>query len=472
METQNIEYKESWRDEYLKWICGFANAQGGTLYIGMNDKGEVVGVDNAKRLLEDIPNKVKNAMGIIVGVDLMTEDGKSYIRIETEPCGFPLNYKGDYYIRSGATLQTLQGSALTHFLLKRTGTKWDSVTVDNFTYQDLDRESFNIFRREALRSKRMTEDDLACSDEELLERLKLTVDGKLKRAAVLLFYREPEELVTGCYTKIGMFNKEADILYMDEVHGSLMMQADRVQDLLYQKYLKAFITYENITRVETYPFPKMAVREAIFNALAHSDWSANNPIQIRVEDDRLFISNSCLLTEGWTAETLLSSHQSLLLNPNIANTFFRAGFIEAWGRGIEKMCKACRNYGSPEPVYIIHPCDLMVRFDAAPSVMPFIEAERRKAEAVPTTDQKTDQKTGQKTGQKTDQKVQLTDLQQKVLDFLGANPTATRDTMNQVLQGYSASGIKYAVARLQEMKLLKRIGGRKNGHWEVIDQQQ
>ena len=118
METQNIEYKESWRDEYLKWICGFANAQGGTLYIGMNDKGEGVGVDNAKRLLEDIPNKVKNAMGIIVGVDLMTEDGKSYIRIETEPCGFPLNYKGDYYIRSGATLQTLQGSALTHFLLK------------------------------------------------------------------------------------------------------------------------------------------------------------------------------------------------------------------------------------------------------------------------------------------------------------------------------------------------------------------
>ena len=111
----------------------------------------------------------------------------------------------------------------------------------------------------------------------------------------------------------------------------------------------------------------------------------------------------------------------------------------------------------------------MVRFDAAPSVMPFIEAERRKAEAVPTTDQKTDQKTGQKTDQKTDQKVQLTDLQQKVLDFLGDNPTATRDTMNQVLQGYSASGIKYAVARLQEMKLLKRIGGRKNGHWEVID---
>ena len=141
METQNIEYKESWRDEYLKWICGFANAQGGTLYIGKNDKGEIVGVNNAKRLLEDIPNKVKNALGIIVGVNLMTEDGKKYIRIETEPCGFPLNYKGEYFVRSGATLQMLQGSALTHFLLKRTGVKWDAVIVDNLTPQLADRKS-------------------------------------------------------------------------------------------------------------------------------------------------------------------------------------------------------------------------------------------------------------------------------------------------------------------------------------------
>jgi ATP-dependent DNA helicase RecG len=132
METQNIEYEESWRDEYLKWICGFANAQGGTLYIGKNDKGEVVGVSDAKRLLEDIPNKVKNTMGIIVDVDLMTEKGKLYIRIETEPCGFPLNYKGDYFIRSGATLQMLQGSALTHFLLKRTGKRPTYCTWTRF----------------------------------------------------------------------------------------------------------------------------------------------------------------------------------------------------------------------------------------------------------------------------------------------------------------------------------------------------
>lgn len=59
-ESQNIEYKENWRVEYLKWICGFANAQGGKLYIGINDKGEKVGLSNPKRLMEDIPNKIVN----------------------------------------------------------------------------------------------------------------------------------------------------------------------------------------------------------------------------------------------------------------------------------------------------------------------------------------------------------------------------------------------------------------------------
>jgi len=65
-ENQNIEWKESWRDEYLKWICGFANATGGKIYIGMNDSGKVVGVADADKLLEDIPNKVRDVLGIIV----------------------------------------------------------------------------------------------------------------------------------------------------------------------------------------------------------------------------------------------------------------------------------------------------------------------------------------------------------------------------------------------------------------------
>jgi len=69
-EDQNIEFKESWRDEYLKWICGFANAQGGKIYIGKDDDGKVIGLKDGEKLMEDIPNKVKDILGIMVDVDL------------------------------------------------------------------------------------------------------------------------------------------------------------------------------------------------------------------------------------------------------------------------------------------------------------------------------------------------------------------------------------------------------------------
>lgn len=78
VESQNIEYKEGWRDEYLKWVCGFANAQGGKMYIGVADNGDVIGVGEAKRLMEDIPNKVVNYLGVVVDVNLLVEDEKEY----------------------------------------------------------------------------------------------------------------------------------------------------------------------------------------------------------------------------------------------------------------------------------------------------------------------------------------------------------------------------------------------------------
>ena len=83
-ENQNIEWKESWRDEYIKWICGFANAAGGTLVIGKNDEGVVTGVDHAEKLMADIPNKVRDILGIIVDVNLKTARGKEFLEILVE----------------------------------------------------------------------------------------------------------------------------------------------------------------------------------------------------------------------------------------------------------------------------------------------------------------------------------------------------------------------------------------------------
>jgi ATP-dependent DNA helicase RecG len=93
-ENQNTEWKESWRDEYLKWICGFANAQGGTLVIGRNDRGVIVGVPDVRKLLMDLPNKIRDVLGIMADVRLVQKAGKEFIEIRVEPYPSPVSYKG------------------------------------------------------------------------------------------------------------------------------------------------------------------------------------------------------------------------------------------------------------------------------------------------------------------------------------------------------------------------------------------
>ena len=97
--------------------------------------------------------------------------------------------------------------------------------------------------------------------------------------------------------------------------------------------------------------PREALREALLNACINKDYAEASPIQIRVYENKLEIINGGVLPEGWTVETLLSSHRSMPYNPDIANTFFRAGEIEAWGRGIERIITACKNDGFSTPEF-------------------------------------------------------------------------------------------------------------------------
>lgn len=225
-ESQNIEYKESWRDEYLKWVCGFANAQGGTIYIGIDDAGKVVGVKNIKKLLEDIPNKIQTGLGIVADVNKKTKDVLDYIEIKVKPSLYPVSYHGEYHYRSGSTKQQLTGIALSEFIMRKTGVRWEDVTVDDISVEDLDEESFKIFRREALRSKRMTQEELDISNAELLSKLHLVSNGKLKRSAVLLFYHDPSAIQNGSYVKIGRFGENADLQYHDDLEDSLIRNAN------------------------------------------------------------------------------------------------------------------------------------------------------------------------------------------------------------------------------------------------------
>ena len=353
MESQNVEYKLIWKDEYLKWICGFANAVGGKMYIGVDDNGNVVGLDNVKNLAEDIPNKVRDVLGIIIDVNVLDIKGVEYLEIIIPPYSNPINYKGQYHYRSGSTKQELKGVSLNRFILQRTGKNWDEVPVIGVSIEDLSKEALIRFKKEAAKSNRVDEDVLNDSTANLLEDLRL-IDketGQLSKAAILLFHPDPEKYVIGAYIKIGYFgSSEEDLIFQDEIHGSLMEQIEKTIDLIKTKYLIYRISYEGISRREMLQIPMEAIRESLMNAVAHKDYSDVSPIQISVYPNHIVFWNAGRLPDEWNVARLYEKHPSKPYNPSIANTLFRCGDIESWGRGYKRIIDSVLSHKLLPPV--------------------------------------------------------------------------------------------------------------------------
>ncbi len=461
-EDQRVEWKESWRDDCLKWVSGFANGEGGTLVIGRNDAGDVVGVKDARKLLADLPNKVRDMLGILVDVNLKKRAGREYLEIVIPAYTNPISYRGEFYYRSGSTNQALKGASLERFLLRKQGRTWDSVPVPRVVVRQLSRLAFATFRKLAKRGRR---NDATLQREpvaSLLDKLNL-LDGKLlKRAAVLLFHAEPERFVTGAYVKIGFFRSQTDLLYQDEIQGDLFTQAQKTIDLLLLKYLKAAIRYEGIQRVESYPMPEEALREALLNALIHRDYSVGSPIQIRVYSDRLSIWNPGELPEGWSVDQLLQSHASRPYNPLIASAFFRAGQVETWGRGIQRIFEACEAQGSPRPVIRCEARDIWIDFPFAPEHLAAV-GDRPTGDAPGAgTKEKTKEKTKENIGRKTKEKTG-----DKLQRCMREHPTASTAELAESL-GLSRMGIEWQIRRLKRLGLIIRVGPDKGGHWDVL----
>jgi len=117
-----------------------------------------------------------------------------------------------------------------------------------------------------------------------------------------------------------------------------------------------------LQRIETYEYPKEALREALLNAISHKDYSGGAPIQISVYKDKIMIWNEGQLPENWTIESLLKKHPSKPYNPDIANAFFRSGYIESWGRGTIKIIEICKEAGLPTPLYYYESSGFWVEF--------------------------------------------------------------------------------------------------------------
>jgi ATP-dependent DNA helicase RecG len=346
-EKQNIEWKSSWHNDYLKWICGFANANGGKIYIGKNDAGDTIGLPNAEDLLENLPNKIRDTLGIVCDVNLQTENGLDFIEIIIKPYSVPVSLRGRYYYRSGSVKMELTGNELNEFLLKKAGKTWDDIIEEEARLSDIDEESLNRFLKDGDESGRMP-DVSGLSVMEILDKLRVAKNGKLKRAAIILFGKDPNRFYPNIQVKIGRFTgKDEDLKFQEIEEGNLVQLLLNVPKQLNRNFLTREIDFKGLQRIEKGEYPVAAIREMLLNALVHKNYMGST-IQLRVYDNKTTIWNEGNLPEGLSYEALKRTHSSLPRNPFIADVCFRAGYIDTWGRGTLKIYNSCREAELPE----------------------------------------------------------------------------------------------------------------------------
>ncbi len=472
-ENQNIEWKESWRDEYLKWICAFANAQGGKLLIGVRDDGVVVGLSDAKRLMEDLPNKISSTLGLVCDVNLLQEKGREFIEINVEPSNTPISYHGIYHVRSGSTKQELKGVALQEFILRKMGRTWDSISHPKASLDEISAEAVDYFQRTAIRHHRMSEDAYTKDVHKVLENLNLLdEDGYLTNAALLAFGKNPSKYFPLCEFFIGRFGaSQADLMFQDEIKGDLIRMTDRIIETLSSKYLIRPIHYEGLYRVEPLELPEEALREAILNAIIHKDYTTVH-IQMRVWQDRLELWNPGPMPEALPITKINEPHASYPRNPNLANVFYMAGLIEHWGRGISKITRHVTEAELRKPEFTETCGGVQITFFRNTELQMKSAETIEKEDVKKTTDSMTsEKKTTKKTTQKTTYKTTNKTIDKsidKLLTILRKTPHITVKELACEI-GLSIDGVNWHIKKLKKLGKIVRKGGRNGGYWEVLD---
>ena len=322
-ETRTLEFKETITNTFLKTVSAFSNYDGGTVLFGVDDDGNIKGLRDIKQACLDIENKINDSIIPQPDYTLEIQNNDQTIKL-TVKSGLqkPYLYKSKAYKRN------------------------DTATIEVDTLE---------FSRLVLDGKNIRFEELPCKDQELSFEI---LHRKLKETVRIENFNKDTLKTLNLYDDVDGFNNAAGLL-ADKNHFpgidivkfgeniSIIQKRSTFENVsvleVYEKSIEVFRDYyqyeviQGADRKKMEKIPEAAFREAIANALIHRVWDVDSQIRVSMFDDRIEIVSPGGLPSGITEEEYLSGKLSVLRNRNLANVFYRLGFVEIFGTGITRI---------------------------------------------------------------------------------------------------------------------------------------
>lgn len=350
-EGESVEYKESSADKesLLRSVAAFANSRGGKIELGVNDKGEKIGVTIGKRTVEDlarwITEEIRPALYPSIEVKKINDKNTIEITISESPTK-PHFYKGIAYVRVGRINKALEPHMLEQFLKKKLQGGFDEVQ-SHAQLEDVDEKKvieFTNLMRYAGR-KKVEYQEL----EHTLKALGVYLNKKLFNAAFMVFGKDPytffPQLSFRCVLRSG--SEIRDYLFT----SGTIFEIEKDVELFLERNLKRTVKIEKFERKEYLEVPVEALREAIFNSLIHRDYFHPSGNYLEITDGEVIVKNPGTLPEGLSLKDLYGRHDSIPTNKLIASLAYLAGKIEQWGEGTVKIVKEAAKAGLSKPIF-------------------------------------------------------------------------------------------------------------------------
>lgn len=441
-ESETVELKSVVVDDIKKEIIAFANSDGGTLYIGVRDDGEVIGLDDSDGAALQVSNMVRDSIKPDVTMFLhyktIEEDGKKIIEIHVQrgtDRPYYLAKKGmrpeGVYVRQGYSSVPATDSAIRRMIKETDGDRFETMRCldQELTFEAAEKE-FQLrqieFGPQQMRTLKLVDHD-----------------GLYSNLALLLSDQNPHTI------KVAVFQGTNRMIFKDrrEFGGSLMKQMNEVYEYI-DLHNQTRATIEKLSRIDVRNYPVIAVREALLNLLVHRDYSFSASALISIYDDRMEFVSIGGLMPGIDLEDVLAG-LSVCRNQNLANVFYRLHLIEAYGTGLTKIMET---YGDVAEKPIISTTKNSFKI-----TLPNINA-KYETKAVPAP-----------TANVSSMSVLKSDSnEQRVLDYVREHGAITRPETEELLD-ISASTASRLIKKMVKAGLLLRHGKARSIRYTLTD---